>query len=185
MVPSFGLSNSIAEQMGTEVLACNKGCSWCCSLEVKLSAPEVLAIADYLRDSLPNEKLQDLRTRLAELAPKVRQASPAARQRLRIPCPLLVNSQCSVYLVRPLSCRGWNSFDARACESSYNNFHRGNVPFSVTMRDLNVAITEGLSQGAKEAGLQGDKLELISALHVALETPDIEAKWLAGEYVFG
>ena len=53
------------------------------------------------------------------------------------------------------------------------------------MRDLIVAIREGLSQGAKDAGLQGSKLELISALHVALKTPDVEARWLAGERVFG
>lgn len=185
MSQSFAVSNDIAEGMGTEVLACKKGCSWCCSLEVRLSAPEVLAITDYLRHSLPAEDLHGLRARLAELAPRVRQASSATRQRLRITCPLLVDKQCSVYLVRPLACRGWNSFDATACEISYNRFHQGDVPFSVTLRDFIIAIREGLCQGAQDAGLQGDKLELISALHVALETPDIEEKWLTGERVFG
>lgn len=120
-----------------------------------------------------------------DLAPRAREASPAARQRLRIPCPLLVDNRCSVYPVRPIACRGWNSTDARACEISYDSFYVKGVPFSVTMRDLIVAIREGLSQGAKDAGLQGDKLELISALHVALETPDVEARWVAGERVFG
>lgn len=34
------------------------------------------------------------------------------------------------------------------------------------------------------AGLQGGTLELITALHTALETPDIAERWLAGERVF-
>lgn len=185
MSQSFALSDGIVERMGTDVLACKKGCSWCCSLEVRVSAPEVFAIADYLRHTLPAEELQGLRARLADLAPRARQASSAARQRLRIRCPLLVDNRCSVYPVRPIACRGWNSTDARACEISYDSLYVKGVPFSVTMRDLIVAIREGLSLGAKDAGLQGDKLELISALHVALETPEIETRWLAGERVFG
>ena len=180
----FALSDDITERMGTEVLACNKGCSWCCSLEVRVTATEVFAITDYLRDTLSPEELQGLRARLAELAPRAREASPTARQRLRIRCPLLVDNRCSVYRVRPMACRGWNSTDARACEISYDSFYLKNVPFSVTMRDQIVAIREGLSLGAEDAGLQGDKLELISALHVALETHDVEARWLAGERVF-
>jgi Fe-S-cluster containining protein len=181
----FALSDDITVRMGTEVLACNKGCSWCCSLEVGVTAPEVFAITDYLRDTLSPEELQGLRARLTELSPRAREASPTARHRLRIRCPLLVDNRCSVYPVRPVACRGWNSTDARACEISYGSFYQKDVPFSVTMRDQIIAIREGLSLGAKDAGLQGDNLELISALHVALETHDVEARWLAGERVFG
>jgi hypothetical protein len=36
----------------------------------------------------------------------------------------------------------------------------------------------------QEARLDGELLELTAALHVVLEVPDAEARWLAGEAVF-
>jgi hypothetical protein len=45
-------------------------------------------------------------------------------------------------------------------------------------------ILDGTRAGLAEAGLKGELLELVAALHIALALPDAEERWLAGAPVF-
>lgn len=111
--------SDVQQRMPPENLpACQEGCAWCCSIKVETTAPEVLRIVEYLYSSRPSEEIEELRASLALLTPKLQAMSWEARYDAQVPCPLLVDNACSVYEVRPMTCRGWNSRDARACEES-------------------------------------------------------------------
>ena len=111
----------------------------------------------------------------------MRQDSWAAK---RVACPLLVNERCSVYPVRPLTCRGFNSTDARSCERSVKSHQHVDVPTHDPPHRLATFVLDGLRSGLSEAGLTGDLLELTAALRVALTLPDGAQQWLAGQPLF-
>jgi Fe-S-cluster containining protein len=165
-------------------LACREGCDWCCHLPVGAAAPEVLRIAEYLRRTLSPEELQATRQRAAALDDHKRRISLGERANAPLPCPLLVNRRCSAYPVRPLTCRGFNSSDARRCERSLRASQKVTVPHYVPQLRLTTFVLDGLRAGLSESGLKDDLLELTAALRIAVETPDAAERWLAGDAVF-
>ena len=159
---------------------CREGCDWCCHLTVGTASPEVFRIVAYLRQTLSAEEFGALRERVTRLT-AARRDRPAGAGPL--PCALLVEHRCTAYPVRPLTCRGFNSADARRCERSLTE--RGvAVPAWAPQVRMHTFALDGLRAGSAEAGLAGDLLELTAALHIALETEDAAARWLAGEAVF-
>ena len=156
--------------------ACAEGCAWCCYQQVGTAVPEVARIAAYLRETLSASEREAVLQRL--------QQAPPRRSNTRTPCPLLVDNRCSVYSVRPLTCHGFNSSDAGACEASV----RGNgqpvkTIYAAQMR-LTTLVLDGLRAGVTQAGLRGETVELAAALRIALEMPDAIERWLRGEPVF-
>ena len=168
-----------------EKVACQAGCWWCCSFTyIAASAPEVLRIAEYLREHRSPAELATLGKRLAQREERIRGMSEERRKYARIPCALLVDNRCSVYAVRPLSCRGATSSDAAACESSYRSGWTRPIPNGPRHLGITVDIRDGVGEGLERVGLDGEDLDLTIALRIALETPDAGERWLAGEPVF-
>jgi Fe-S-cluster containining protein len=163
--------------------ACREGCTWCCYKQVGTAAPEVLRIVAYLRDTLSPEQWESLRERVRSGAEQRRRRGAGVR-RTALPCPLLVEDRCSAYPVRPLTCRGYNSSDARQCERSLEPDSRVEPPVYWPQQRLNTFVLDGLRAGLEENRLDSGLLELTAALRIALETPDVLERWLAGEGVF-
>jgi Fe-S-cluster containining protein len=165
-------------------LACQEGCAWCCHKRVGVSAAEVVRIAAYLRQSLSPEKQDEVRARVVQRDEERRGLSKDRWAVLRVPCPLLVEQRCSVYPVRPLTCRGYNSSDARRCELSVTKRLLVEVPIYEPQQRLATFVLDGTRAGLAEAGLDAGLLELTAALRIALETPQAVERWLAGAAVF-
>ncbi len=155
--------------------ACREGCAWCCYKPVGTAAPEVLRIVDYLRETLTAEAWAALLRRLFD---------DDARGRSPRPCPLLVGDRCIAYPVRPLTCRGFNSGDARRCEQSLTPGRSTEVPVHLPQLRLATFVLDGLRAGLGECGLDGARLALAAALRIALRVPDAREQWLAGGAVF-
>jgi Fe-S-cluster containining protein len=102
----------------------------------------------------------------------------------RLPCPLLVNNRCSVYPVRPLTCRGYNSSNARCCEQTVKARERVEVPVYSPQHRIATFILDGLRAGLAESGLKNELLELTAGLRIALTTPNAVDRWLVGEPTF-
>jgi len=102
---------------GPPELACRKGCSFCCHLDVHLTQPEALLLKDHLRRTLTPEQLEELKQAAVRHREARSKMQPGTAPVDRPSCPLLVDGACSAYEVRPLHCRGANSKDARQCES--------------------------------------------------------------------
>jgi hypothetical protein len=157
-------------------LACKEGCSWCCVLLVQTTIPEVLRIARHLRQTLTEVQVHDLLR-------KIDDALAERQQGRRVPCPLLQAERCCVYSVRPLNCWGWNSHDAQRCQV-YAETGRGSTPVYLPQKEIADGVSHGVIQGLGQVGLSGQSVELLSALKIALETPDSEKRYLAGERIF-
>jgi hypothetical protein len=164
--------------------ACREGCAWCCHYTVGTAAPEVLRIAAYLRQTLSPEELDAARERVRERARQRRAVRPDRRSRAGLPCALLVGDRCLAYPVRPLTCRGFNSDDARRCERSLKPGGPPLAPSYEPQQRLCTFVLDGLRAGLEESRLAGDLLELTAALEIALSEPDAADRWLAGQPVF-
>jgi Fe-S-cluster containining protein len=165
--------------------ACQQGCAWCCYTPVGTAAPEVLRIVAYLRETLPAGQWDALRERVRSAAQRRRPPGCDRVRRSTLPCPLLVDDRCSAYPVRPLTCRGYNSSDAASCERALDSAGGASVPIYWPQQRLAAFVLDGLRAGLEASHLDGELLELSVALGIALETPDVQERWLAGERVFG
>jgi hypothetical protein len=162
-------------------IACREGCTFCCYLRVLVTIPEVLSIAAHLRATRNPAKLAGIRERIATHRGRV----AADPRNSRAPCPLLEEDRCSVYDLRPMSCRGWNSLDVRGCEAHHIDPRRGvRVPVYGPQYEIHLLVQEGLSAGLAAAGLESERIELVAGLEIALEDERAGERWLAGESVF-
>jgi hypothetical protein len=193
--PSYAVAAALDAQQSAEAaveimrpeepLACGEGCAWCCYLMVTVSPPEVLLIAQALRESLSDDDLVATYWRVVNLDERTRGLSPLERGAVRLPCALLVEDRCLVYQYRPLRCRGHASFNSAACERALLvGQDTVDVP-THRLQNLAVgAVDDGLRQALDDSRLAGEPLELTAALRIALENPDAAERWLAGEPIF-
>ena len=94
---------------------CTAGCSHCCNLEVPMSRAEGETIAAWLDENATPEMRAEIRDRLRAWLVWYRDDYPRlvasgisradAFFRHAPPCALLVGDRCSVYPVRPITCR--------------------------------------------------------------------------------
>lgn len=179
----------LADQLGSleespPVVACRAGCAWCCRVPVGVTAPEILRIAAYLRATLSPVELQLLGDRLNALDARTGRMDLAERTHNLTPCALLVANRCSVYPVRPVHCRGLTSSDAGACQAAFTGLSEERIPLDEFRVDFLNSVVLGLIDGLKDVGLDGEELDLTTALRIALDLPDAADRWLAGEPVF-
>jgi Fe-S-cluster containining protein len=175
------IQQAIRQSPPRGLFACREGCAWCCHKTVGTSAPEVMRIVAFLRERLSPQEWQAAQERIRQRDEQRRallHSDPWAAARL--PCALLVDNRCSVYPVRPLTCRGYNSSDAAACEQSYRSRGRVEVPLYAPQQRLTTFVLDGLCAGLTESGIKGERLELTAALRIALTVPDATERWLAG-----
>lgn len=165
-------------------LACREGCAWCCYKTVGTAAPEVLRIAAHLRQTRTPEQLHTIQARIKALLEERRAMRSERRSHPRLPCAMLVEDRCSIYPVRPLTCRGFNSSDARQCQWSLEPGSQVTVPSYAPQQRLCTFVLDGMRAGLQECRLDGELLELTAALDIALAVPDAAERWLAGEKVF-
>jgi Fe-S-cluster containining protein len=160
-------------------IACARGCGVCCQAKVLAVAPEVLRIADHLRQTLSPDALAALLARVQEADGKTRGLSREARAEAHVPCPLLdEHGACSVHAVRPLVCRSWTSYDAGAC-ARYWEAPKGQLtpPQYAIGYELSQAVLAGLGKACFDTDRDGTPLELIAALRIALERPTAGERW--------
>ncbi len=166
-------------------IACGPGCGTCCAVYVSVLIPEAIAIAAHLRERLPPEALALLRARLDEECRRLRWVDAEERVRLGIPCVFLdADGRCTIYPVRPLTCRSVTSTDAELCRRA----------LSITCLDEEEPVVMDLFQkflfdetfttaAAALAGLGLDarSRELTAAVRVFLDVPARATAFLRGE----
>src|SRR5579863_1348768 len=105
-----GRDADLAERLSA--VECRKGCTFCCHMNVGVTALEAARIAATLRRGTNDARYG------AVLAADDRFERRGAQERLKLKtlCPLLVAGACSVYELRPLACRALLSLSARLCE---------------------------------------------------------------------
>ncbi|MBY0430459.1 MAG: YkgJ family cysteine cluster protein [Rhodospirillales bacterium] len=144
-------------------IQCKAGCGHCChQRSIDVTAIEVLHLVHWLENHVPAERRQAVITRW--------EADPGT-------CPLLVDEACSVHPARPMICRAMNSYDVAACIRRYD------VPVYGPSWTIYRHFQAGLMTGLAALGYSDRKLSLGRSIAIALGTPDVIGRWLAGEAV--
>ncbi len=147
--------------------ACVSGCSHCCRNPISATVPEVLVVAQSVRDTMPDDERTALIERL---------------KRPDVTCALLVQNRCRVYDSRPLACRGCVSLSRLSCAKSFGK--SGSIPTRSDLFNLSTAIQVGLQQGLHRANFPHRPVLFNPALLIALSIDDAEARWASGDSVF-
>ncbi|MGE0626259.1 MAG: YkgJ family cysteine cluster protein [Hyphomicrobiaceae bacterium] len=161
--------------------ACRAGCSFCCHSAVAVSAPEAFGIARMLTEQDPPTAMLS-RDQAVARSHALRPASLQATLERQGPCAYLVDDRCSVHSARPISCRQYVSLSVEACEAAFNQQGQG-FPYVNGAANVGNVSRSMLLGAARSLELDANIYELASAVAVALETPDAERRWLAGEDV--
>jgi Fe-S-cluster containining protein len=189
----YGLAGTLVERLrppqkpARKLPVCRAGCDSCCRVHAVFVTPaEALRIASHLRATRSTSEIKRLRKRIETLCGRVAEMSVEDRARAAVPCPLLdeKTGNCTVHPVRPLLCRGYNSYDAAVCDRQCAKGDLSIVPpFDSVQARAYKHVFAGLVLGAGPRRVSGP-LELIHAMRAALASADVEERWLSGEPVF-
>ncbi|GEM_PF-713988 len=152
---------------------CCAGCDACCHLYVMIPPGVAEAIGEFLTERLDPVALADLRVELERAAAAA--AAVADPSRLRHRCPLLgSDGLCTIYEVRPLTCRAFTSKSAAACRSLVFEPDRAVSTIAQNPSQFRVYIeaTGALEQAARSRGLAPHQTGLSAALLTVLPQPD-------------
>src|SRR5262249_34887036 len=98
---------------------------------------------------------------------------------------LLEEGRCIAYDARPLACRGVNSYDAAACERTFDHPDQDlAVPAYPPQAQIAGAIRAGIALGSTKNTLDGRLLELNPALRIALDDATLGDVWTKGKKCF-
>jgi Fe-S-cluster containining protein len=177
----------VAELVRERPPACSSGCSRCChGLKIEVSAPEAVAIAEYLRGLAPAELAQTCE-QMAEEAAYARTLDADTRWREQTACAFLEDAtgQCVIYDVRPFTCRAHTSMSVEQCEAAATDPER-RTPIDKHLIPASVfgMAKSALTIACNEANLDPRSFEITNAVSVALNQPDAAERWGRGEPVF-
>lgn len=166
------------EEAGQPAVDCKPGCAACCHRRVYVSVAEVSAIASRVSE-LDDTGRSVLLRQLQNYEEVV--ASGGTRP----PCPLLKDSLCMVYDVRPMSCRGVNSHKVDSCIDWLSKPDADFVaPQRYEQRLLARAVGQGLRAAGSFHGLGADLVDLGLTLKLVLENPRMLKGYFLGNNPF-
>jgi len=161
-------------------LACARGCAHCCTVFVEASAPEVLfAVASMS----PDQRTWATHA-VAQACDQSGGRSFEERSHMRVPCPLLQETECGHYAARPLACRTAVSVDVDVCIRAYRMLSDEGVPVPLGWQGIRQGYSIALEGALLRAGLAHRYREWNDSLRLALADSSIEERWLGGADVF-
>ena len=174
---------TIAEFVAAADVQCRAGCSFCCYQNVDVTIPEALIVALQLGD-----EADPRRAAILAAADAFRGLDDETRIATGKPCPLLVDKRCSVYEVRPITCRSLTSPDAARCQAAMRSLEAGEGPQPIEIYVV-LRFLCGGEQGAirgicRDLGLQADLVELTQTVAAIIRDPMLMERWASGENVF-
>lgn len=149
-------SKKVVGEQAVGQLACGVGCAWCCYLPVQTTVGEAAHALNYAFAHYTAGDLAALRARVLEAAQKYPSyAELGPRRHEAVPCPFLIDHACSVYPARPLTCRGWNSYDSDACRRACDLGPKAvKVPVNQRIRMVYASAGDALARGLARLGVK-------------------------------
>lgn len=168
-------------------VACSRGCSYCCHMQVEMLPPEAFSLAAWLRKHRSAAQLQALTQRLRDNAAATASLGLEGRKRANLACALLgEDGACSAYEARPAQCRRFHSMDLASCKASFADPANDAImspAHPLVSHNAQVIVT--LAQhGLRDAGLDATPLDMNVALLAALEDARSWRRWRDGKKAF-
>jgi len=149
-------------------LECKEGCWYCCCKPgVLISVPELLRILSHVRSTFDDAARTALSNRARQYVASIEGRSFDDSTNASVPCPLLADGRCSVYEVRPLVCRGYNSTSVDACRKAHEDADEL-VPMFSVLKDVTDGAAVGAAQRLHAEGFHDSMVDLGTALNIAL-----------------
>lgn len=150
-----------------------------------LTPPEVIEIAEFIRQSRPVHEVQSIASRAADNGRRAYGLNRMQYRQAGIRCPLLSeDGRCTVQGVEPVQCRSGRPLGGHVASMVVDpSATRRSV--ETHARSVALGVELGLSEAVEAAGLDGRVGEFNRALGVALNTPDAAEKWVHGHRMSG
>ncbi len=170
------------------MIACRKGCSHCCYINILITIPEAVQIAAALRSGAAGPASAELTAAVKRTAPRIARLGAKDRQAKSVACAFLVDDSCAIYGLRPNACRAHFSTDATRCAASLETARTGGadvqVPTLAFPQRISLAYNAGVVRACADAGLQSCIVELTEAVNLLLVDETAFGRWLNGDAVF-
>lgn len=176
-------ANAVLEQAAQRTHAnVTKTCPNTRPRQIAVTAPEIFAITAELERSSPKSELPLIRELAVSNARRARNIEADDFSQAGITCPLRTKEgYCLTFMSRPIACRCLCS----SCPCSGNgSCHDAKHSDTNVAEQLHHGMSEGLSEGLRQAGLDDGVYELNDALAFALTTPQAASRWSRGEAIF-
>src|ERR1044071_7038501 len=160
-----------APDVGT--LACGAGCSWCCYFTVDVRPVEVFRILDFVEQSFTPEEKARVYAEVRANRATLEKLDEDERVTRNLKCPFLSAGRCTIYSVRPQSCRNYHATNVAGCQQSYEQPDNLDIDpeFAPYVCQAGGAHVEAFSAAMCEAGYDMNAYELNGALEAALADP--------------
>ena len=162
---------------------CRRGCDFCCRRIVVAGVSEAVRIGEHVRKTFSASQKEALAARAAAYAADSLPFRDGRALMARPTCPFLVEGDCSIYELRPLACRGWNSYSARACQARANDpsplIPQGDARQSTAAQ----ALLYDHSRALAALGLSHHLVDLGLAAASLAKDPELTGRYLNGEPV--
>lgn len=150
---------------------CRAGCAYCCRVRVEATEPEIFRISQMLGVLPPvqfSALVDRLRSHLAQAG--------AVQGQERQDCPFLENKLCTIYEVRPATCRKAHSLSVRKCQMLALE-----LPQNLYLLLHSEALMLGTAEAYRELNLPASPHELVAAVLTALAEPGAKERWYNGQ----
>jgi Fe-S-cluster containining protein len=151
--------------------ACRDQCSACCHLFVSVPPGVTDVIALHITATFTTAQIDGLLDRLRIAATEIEQFTRTSDVRAR--CPLLDDQdRCSIYAIRPLTCRAFTSANAGLCHAMVfgdSAQQTARIDQDTGHYRLHIEATEALQNLATRRGLDGRQEGFVHALLDRLE----------------
>lgn len=163
----------LAAAADAHTLACRAGCFWCCYFTVEARPVEVIRIVEFMQRELADADRARIHAEIRTNAAALAMLDADARLRHNLKCPFLRFGRCSIYPVRPQTCRNYHATNAAGCERAYREPDNDDIDpeFAPLVYQSGAAHVEAFSTAMQEAGYDVAAYELNAALAVALDAP--------------
>jgi|KBSSwiStaDraftv2_1062776.scaffolds.fasta_scaffold00254_25 Fe-S-cluster containining protein len=163
-----------APDIGT--LACCAGCTWCCYFSVDVRAVEVFSILDFVEGTFTIEEKTRVYSEVRANSAALENLGENERMKRNVKCPFLNGGRCTIYTVRPQTCRNYHATNVAGCQQSYED--PGNLDidpdFAPWVYQAGTAHVDAFSTAMRDAGYDVSAYELNGALHAAMS--DVAAR---------
>jgi Fe-S-cluster containining protein len=156
-----------APDVGT--LACRAGCTWCCYFSVDVRAVEVFSILDFVERTFTIEEKARVYAEVRANSTALRNLGESERMKRNVKCPFLNDGRCTIYTVRPQTCRNYHATNVAGCQQSYEDPDNLDIDpdFAPWVYQAGTAHVDAFSTAMRDAGYDVNAYELNCALEAA------------------
>ena len=163
----------LAAAQDAPTLACKAGCFWCCYFTVDVRPVEALRIVEFMQRDLAADDRTRIAQEIATNSAAFAELDDDERARSNTKCPFLHLGRCSIYQVRPQTCRNYHATSAAGCKQAYEQPNNDDIDpeFAPLVYQTGGAHVDAFSVVLGEAGYDVAAYELNMAIAAVLEDP--------------